>query len=144
MIATRKCLKIRKIDKNWWKLLILTEKIFISSEWLEKFFITWKVSKNGVLSGPYFPHLDRIRIDTPYLSLFSPNAGKYGPEKTPYMDTFYAVAIKVSEKIWLTLKLKVRKKQDFSLPLKDKFLEKPQGEVKLTPGLFRVKSKNLN
>ena len=22
---------------------------------------------------------------------FSPNAGKYGPEKTPYLDTFHAV-----------------------------------------------------
>ena len=31
-----------------------------------------------VFSGPYFP-------------VFSPNAGKYGPEKTPYFDTFHAV-----------------------------------------------------
>ena len=29
--------------------------------------------------------------DTPYLSVFSPNAGKYRPEKTPYLDTFHAV-----------------------------------------------------
>ena len=29
-----------------------------------------------------FPHSDWI---------FSPNAGKYGPEKTPYLDTFHAV-----------------------------------------------------
>ena len=29
--------------------------------------------------------------DTPYLSIFSPNAGKYGPEKTPYLNTFHAV-----------------------------------------------------
>ena len=35
-----------------------------------------------------FPHLDWIRRDTPYLSVFSPNAGKYGPEKTLYLDTF--------------------------------------------------------
>ena len=26
-----------------------------------------------------------------YLSLFSPNAGKFEPEKTPYLDTFHAV-----------------------------------------------------
>ena len=38
-----------------------------------------------------FPHSDWIRRDTPYLSVFSPNVGKYGPEKTPYLDTFYAV-----------------------------------------------------
>ena len=24
-------------------------------------------------------------------SIFSPNTGKYGPEKTPYLDTFHAV-----------------------------------------------------
>ena len=37
-----------------------------------------------------FPHY-WIRRDTPYLSVFSPNAGKYGPEKTPYLATFQAV-----------------------------------------------------
>ena len=32
------------------------------------------------------------RIRTEYGDLlFSPNAGKYGPEKTPYLDTFHAV-----------------------------------------------------
>ena len=31
-----------------------------------------------------------VRI-SPYLSVFSPNAGKYGLEKTPYLDTFHAV-----------------------------------------------------
>ena len=39
----------------------------------------WKVSKHGVLAGPYFP-------------VFGLNTGKYGPEKTPYLDTFYAVS----------------------------------------------------
>ena len=37
-----------------------------------------KMSKYGVFSGPYFP-------------VFGLNTGKYGPEKTPYLDTFYAV-----------------------------------------------------
>ena len=36
------------------------------------------MSKYGVFSGPYFP-------------VFSPNTGKYGPEKTAYLDTFHAV-----------------------------------------------------
>ena len=32
------------------------------------------------------------RIRTEYnLSVFNPNAGKYGPEKNPYLDTFHAV-----------------------------------------------------
>ena len=30
---------------------------------------------------------------TLYLSVFSPNAEKYGPEKTPYLDTFHAVLL---------------------------------------------------
>ena len=30
-----------------------------------------------------------------YLSVFSPNVGKYGPEKTPYLDTFHAVDAKL-------------------------------------------------
>ena len=36
----------------------------------------------------YTPYLS---VFTPYLSVFSPNARKYGPEKTPYLDTFHAV-----------------------------------------------------
>ena len=37
-----------------------------------------KVSKYGVISGPYFP-------------VFRLNTGKCGPEITPYLDTFRAV-----------------------------------------------------
>ena len=33
------------------------------------------MSKCGCFSGPYFP-------------VFSPNTGKYGPEKTPYYGNF--------------------------------------------------------
>ena len=40
-----------------------------------------------------FRHSVWIRRDTSNLSVFSPNAGKYGPEKTPYWDTFHAVFI---------------------------------------------------
>ena len=36
-----------------------------------------------------FMHLDWIRRDTSYLPVFSPNAGKYGQEKTPYLDKFH-------------------------------------------------------
>ena len=32
----------------------------------------------------------RIRTEYEYLSVFSPNAGKHGPKKTPYLDTFHA------------------------------------------------------
>ena len=40
-------------------------------------YTAWKVSKYGVISGPYFP--------------FSPNTGKHGPAITPCLDTFHAV-----------------------------------------------------
>ena len=46
--------------------------------WFSLRITAWKVSKYGVFSGPYFP-------------VFSPNTGKYGPEKTSYLDTFDAV-----------------------------------------------------
>ena len=36
------------------------------------------MSKYGVISGQYFP-------------IFGLNTGKYGPEITPYLDTFHAV-----------------------------------------------------
>ena len=38
---------------------------------LKRYITAWKVSKYGVFSGP--------------------NTGKYGPKKTPYLDTFHAV-----------------------------------------------------
>ena len=46
----------------------------------------WKVSKQGGIFGPYFP-------------VFSPNTRKYGPEITPYLDTFHAVRTKQHENL---------------------------------------------
>ena len=55
----------------------LLKEIQISSQFLQcvKSVQIWS------FSGPYFP-------------VFSPNTGKYGPEETPYLDTFYAVLVK--------------------------------------------------
>ena len=39
-----------------------------------------KMSKYGVFPSPYFP-------------IFSPNTGKYGREKPPYLDTFHTVEL---------------------------------------------------
>ena len=51
----------------------------------------WKLIKYGVFSGPYFP---AFGLNTErYLSLFSPNVGKYGQEKTPCLNTFHAVVV---------------------------------------------------
>ena len=56
-------------------------------------FTASKVSKYGVISGPFFPVFGLNIRSTPYLSVFSLNTGKYGPEITPYLDTFHAVAV---------------------------------------------------
>ena len=42
-----------------------------------------------------------IQSVTEYLSVFSPNAEKYGPEKTPYLHTFHAVNVDM----WKTIKI---------------------------------------
>ena len=48
-----------------------------------------------------------MRRDTKYLSVFSPNAGKYGPEITRYLDTFRAVSnIEFFSVVVATLKVK--------------------------------------
>ena len=39
-----------------------------------------------------------VKSDTSYLSVFSPNAGRYGPEKTPYLDTFHTVLTIIEQK----------------------------------------------
>ena len=45
-------------------------------------FTVRNVSKYGVFSGLYHP-------------VFISSAGKYGPEKTPYLDTFHAVILSI-------------------------------------------------
>ena len=52
------------------------------------------MSKYGFFPVCIFSRSNWIRKDSPYLSVFSPNAGKYRPEKTPYLDTFHAVMFK--------------------------------------------------
>ena len=59
---------------------LLLEIVFYSTRAIT----AWKVSKYGVISGSYFP-------------VFSPNTGKYGPEITPYLNTFHAVHAKMVE-----------------------------------------------
>ena len=38
-----------------------------------------------------FQYLDWIRRFTKQIYVFSADTGKYGPEETPYLDTFHAV-----------------------------------------------------
>ena len=48
------------------------------------------------LSSFFWSVFSRIRTEygeTSYLSVFIPNTGKYGSEKTPYLDTFHAMSM---------------------------------------------------
>ena len=60
----------------------------------------WKVSKCGVISGQSFPifglNMEIYSVNLEIYSVFSPNIRKYGPEITPYLDTFHAVRIFLS------------------------------------------------
>ena len=49
------------------------------------------MSKYGVFSGPYFPAFGLNREMYRVNLRVQLNAGKYGPKKTPYLDTFQAV-----------------------------------------------------
>ena len=44
------------------------------------------MTKYRVISGPYFP-------------VFGLNTGKYGPEITPYLDTFHAVKVVAQQRL---------------------------------------------
>ena len=57
------------------------------------------MSKNWVISGPYFP-------------VFSQNTGKYGSEITPYLDTFHAV-LRPNNVQYLLLVVQPEKEESF-------------------------------
>ena len=70
---------------NLWNMsLILRIGLFVN-----KFYCMESVHIRS-FSGQYFPAFGLNTDLSPYLSVFSPNAGKYGPEK-PNTDTFHAV-----------------------------------------------------
>ena len=52
------------------------------------FWFMFSCIRTGIISGPYFPVFG---LDTEIYT--NPNAGKYGPEITPYLDAFHAVVI---------------------------------------------------
>ena len=61
------------------------------SEKYQRVSLREKCPNTGFFLVRIFPDSDWIRRDTLYLSVFSPNPGKCGPEKTRYLDTFHAV-----------------------------------------------------
>ena len=66
--------------------------LYLDFSFLRVLNFAWKCPKKEFFLVRIFPHSNWIRRDTLYHSVFSPNAVKYGPEKTPYLDTFHTVA----------------------------------------------------
>ena len=61
-------------------------------------YTTWKVSVFGIILVRIFPHSDWIRRDTPYLSVFSPNADQNNSEhahfsRSVYQSEIYAMTL---------------------------------------------------
>ena len=75
-----------RFNKTWDKRPIIPQIVLILTISLRE-----KCSDTVFFLVRIFPHSDWVRSYTPYLSVFSPNARKYGPQKTLYLDTFHAV-----------------------------------------------------
>ena len=75
----------RKINRvlQWYILQHLTKPSHLLSR-----YTAWKGSVFGVFLVRIFPHSDWIRGDALYLSVFSPNVGKYEPEKLQIRTLF--------------------------------------------------------
>ena len=59
-------------------------------EHLARIYALRKKCPNTDFFGPYFSAFG-LNTDRYEVSVLSPNAGKYGPEKTSYLDTFQAM-----------------------------------------------------
>ena len=77
------------------------------------------MSKYGVFSAPYFPAFGLNRERYFVSPRIESNVGKYGPEKTPYLDTFHVVLANLIFDFTLVLRL-------CHIYLHDYFFEKTQ------------------
>ena len=73
-----------KIINEHFKYLILDKHLFVAS--LHEKRLNTELFLVGI-----FLYSDRILRFTTEISVFSPNIGKYGPQITPFLDTFHAV-----------------------------------------------------
>ena len=79
---------------NWKRIAIFHEYFKCKLQFVSLSNTAWKVSKYGVFSASYF-------------LVFSPNIGKYKPEKTPYLHTFQAVWGKKKSRMMLNFPSKI-------------------------------------
>ena len=78
-VGCRLCWSIHMFRMTWCHV----QKLWLTLLWehLCTYYIAWKLVVFGVFLVRIFPHWDWIRRDNPFLPAFSPNAGKYRPEK---------------------------------------------------------------
>ena len=69
---------IKTWEKHQHKIVVIYSKFITIMQPKEIRGIAWKASKYRVFSSPYF-------------HVFSPNSGKYEPDKAPYLGPFHAV-----------------------------------------------------
>ena len=79
-------------------------------------------------------------LNTPYISVFSPNTRKYGPEITPYLETFHAVIY-----IYIYIYIYVYKRKNSLEGSLERvlFAAEPELPKMLVPGLPQISS-NVN
>ena len=90
---------------------------------IEVFFASFdKLSSSD--ERPFYAKYWREKIILIKISAFSLNAGKYGPEKSRYLDTFHAVQVpKLGNRVQLLRKILIIKKIDLLQITWEKFCE---------------------
>ena len=119
--------KLRKIYYNLWTKVMFMSFLFVEI-WkkIQETNNRWSIQ----IRSFFWSVFPRIRTEygeilyvyyTPYLSAFSPNVVKYGPEKIPYLDTFHVVKI-----LYETHKTRKRKyeRENYKLSTKVLFVKR--------------------
>ena len=75
----------------WHFFLLLNHHHYLFSYWNHYFYLFNIIII--YLINAFYHCVKSVQIRSFFWSVFSPNAGKYGPEKTPYLDTFHAVNV---------------------------------------------------
>ena len=79
-------------EQVFWKFWKLTKKVLLMKSVENKCadYIYFKIFQRHILE---LHCVESVEIRSYFWSVFNPNTGKYGPEITPYLDTFHAVLV---------------------------------------------------
>ena len=85
------------------KLPLFLVKLFYFFRWINSSLDVLVVTRTAValllipriprIQYRFFQYLEKDAFSGPYFPVFSPNTGKCGPVKTPYLDTFHVVTL---------------------------------------------------